>query len=136
MYKNIIITGANSIYFESLLTLISTVHKDSFELVDMIVVYDFGLDQTEINRLKSLEKIMIVDIVKDFQIYEGISSIKTKCHFLKMYTLFHSMSLSKNVLWLDAGACALKSLEPIFNVIESEDIFLVGDIHLNKNFTH
>ena len=136
MYKNIIITGANSIYFESLLTLISTVHKDSFELVDMIVVYDFGLDQTEINRLKSLEKIMIVDIVKDFQIYEGISSIKTKCHFLKMYTLFHSMSLSKNVLWLDAGACALKSLEPIFNVIESEDIFLVGDIHLNKNYTH
>ena len=136
MYKNIIITGANSIYFESLLTLISTVHKDSFELVDMIVVYDFGLDQTEINRLKSLEKIMIVDIVKDFQIYEGISSIKTKCHFLKMYTLFHSMSLSKNVLWLDAGACALRSLEPIFNVIESEDIFLVGDIHLNKNFTH
>ena len=136
MYKNIIITGANSIYFESLLTLISTVHKDSFELVDMIVVYDFGLDQTEINRLKSLKKIMIVDIVKDFQIYEGISSIKTKCHFLKMYTLFHSMSLSKNVLWLDAGACALRSLEPIFNVIESEDIFLVGDIHLNKNFTH
>ena len=136
MYKNIIITGANSIYFESLLTLISTVHKDSFELVDMIVVYDFGLDQTEINRLKSLKKIMIVDIVKDFQIYEGISSIKTKCHFLKMYTLFHSMSLSKNVLWLDAGACALKSLEPIFNVIESEDIFLVGDIHLNKNYTH
>ena len=136
MYNNILITGANSIYFESLLTLISTVHKDSFELVDMIVVYDFGLDQTEINRLKSLEKIMIVDIVKDFQIYEGISSIKTKCHFLKMYTLFHSMSLSKNVLWLDAGACALKSLEPIFNVIESEDIFLVGDIYLNKNYTH
>ena len=133
---NIIITGADSIYFESLLTLISTVHKDSFELVDMIVVYDFGLDQTEINRLKSLEKIMIVDIVKDFQIYEGISSIKTKCHFLKMYTLFHSMSLSKNVLWLDAGACALRSLEPIFNVIESEDIFLVGDSHLNKNYTH
>ena len=82
MYNNILITGANSIYFESLLTLISTVHKDSFELVDMIVVYDFGLDQTEINRLKSLKKIMIVDIVKDFQIYEGISSIKTKCHFL------------------------------------------------------
>ena len=136
MYNNIVITGANSPYFESLLTLINSIHKDSFELVDMIVVYDFGLDQTEINRLKSLKKIMIVDIVKDFQIYEGISSIKTKCHFLKMYTLFHSMSLSKNVLWLDAGACALKSLEPIFNVIESEDIFLVGDIYLNKNYTH
>ena len=60
MYNNIVITGANSPYFESLLTLINSIHKDSFELVDMIVVYDFGLDQTEINRLKSLKKIMIV----------------------------------------------------------------------------
>ena len=56
MYTNIVITGANSPYFESLLTLINSIHKDSFELVDMIVVYDFGLDQTEINRLKSLKK--------------------------------------------------------------------------------
>ena len=136
MYNNIVITGANSPYFESLLTLINSIHKDSFDLVDMIVVYDFGLDQTEINRLKSLKKVLVVNIVKDFQIYETISSIKTKCHFLKMYTLFHSMGLSKNVLWLDAGACALKSLKPIFDVIESDDIFLVGDIHLNKNYTH
>jgi len=50
MYKNIIITGANSPYFESLLTLISSVHKDSFELVDMIMVYNFGLDNTEIEK--------------------------------------------------------------------------------------
>ena len=46
MYNNIVITGANSPYFESLLTLINSIHKDSFDLVDMIVVYDFGLDQT------------------------------------------------------------------------------------------
>ena len=136
MYNNIVITGANSPYFESLLTLINSIHKDSFDLVDMIVVYDFGLDQTEINRLKSLKKVLVLDIVKDFQIYETISSIKTKCHFLKMYTLFHSMGLSKNVLWLDAGACALKSLKPIFDVIESDNIFLVGDVHINRNFTH
>ena len=136
MYNNIVITGANSPYFESLLTLINSIHKDSFDLVDMIVVYDFGLDQTEINRLKSLKKVLVVNIVKDFQIYETISSIKTKCHFLKMYTLFHSMGLSKNVLWLDAGACALKSLKPIFDVIESDNIFLVGDVHINRNFTH
>ena len=78
MYNNIVITGANSPYFESLLTLINSIHKDSFDLVDMIVVYDFGLDQTEINRLKSLKKVLVLDIVKDFQIYETISSIKSK----------------------------------------------------------
>jgi hypothetical protein len=136
MYNNVVITGANSPYFESLLTLINSIHKDSFDLVDMTIVYDFGLDYREIERLKTLKKVMVIDIKKDFPIYETISTIKTKCHFLKMFTLYDAMSLSKNVLWLDAGACALKSLKPIFDTIESEDIFLVGDIHLNRNYTH
>ena len=136
MYNNIVITGANSPYFESLLTLINSIHKDSFDLVDMTIVYDFGLDYREIERLKTLKKVIVIDTKKDFPIYETISTVKTKCHFLKMFTLYDAMSLSKNVLWLDAGSCALKSLKPIFDTIESEDIFLVGDIHLNRNYTH
>ena len=76
MYKNIIITGANSPYFESLLTLISSVHKDSFELVDMIMVYNFGLDNTEIEKLKSLKKVKIVEVPKDHPTYTLISSVK------------------------------------------------------------
>jgi hypothetical protein len=136
MYKNIIITGANSPYFESLLTLISSVHKDSFELVDMIMVYNFGLDNTEIEKLKSLKKVKIVEVPKDHPTYTLISSVKIKCHFLKMYSLFDAINYSENILWLDAGVCALKSLETIFNVIENKEIFLVGDVHINSNFTH
>jgi hypothetical protein len=136
MYDNIVITGANSPYYQSLLTLINGVHKDSFDLVDMIVVYDFGLEPIEINQLNTLEKVLVINIVKDFPIYENISTIKTKSHFLKMYSLHHSLGLSKNVLWLDAGVCSLKSLNPIFDLIKTDDIFLVGDVHINKNFTH
>jgi hypothetical protein len=136
MYNNIVITGANSPYYQSLLTLISSIHKDSFELVDMIVVYDFGLEPLEREQLNTLEKVLVIDIVKDFPFYNNISTIKTKCHFLKMYTLHHSLGLSNNVLWLDAGVCALKSLKPIFDLIDTDDIFLVGDVHINKNFTH
>jgi len=136
MYKNVIVTGANSPYFESLLTLINSIHKDSFDLIDNIIVYNFGLDQTEISKLKILKKVSVKNIEKKFPIYEKISSVKTKCHFLKMFTLFDAMTYSENILWLDAGACALKSLEPIFLSIEIDEIFLVGDTHLNKNYTH
>lgn len=136
MYNNIVITGSNSAYYQSLLTLISSIHKDSFDLVDMIVVYDFGLEPLEKGQLNTLEKVLIIDIVKDFPFYDNISTIKTKSHFLKMYSLHHSLELSKNVLWLDAGACSLKSLKPIFDLIDTDDIFLVGDVHINKSFIH
>lgn len=136
MYNNIVITGANNLYFESLLTLISTIHRDSFEIVDKIIVYDFGLDKSEIEHLKNLRKVSVIEFEKNFVIYDSISTIKTKCHFLKLYALWHSSSLSENILWLDAGVCTLKSVSPIFETIEKDGIFVVGDSHLNKNFTH
>lgn len=136
MYKNIVITGANSPYFESLLTLISSIHKDSLEIIDMILVYDFGLHTTEIEKLESLKNVEVIKITTESPTFDQISSIKIKCHFLKMYSLNNSINCSKNVLWLDAGVCALKSLKPVFDIIENDDIFLVGDSHLNSNFTH
>ena len=39
MYKNILVTATNSPYYESLLTLISGVHKHSLNVVDKIFVY-------------------------------------------------------------------------------------------------
>ena len=82
MYNNILITGANSAYFESLLTLISTVHKDSFDVVDQIIVYNFGLDLSEVSRLETLSKVMVVDVDKNNTVYQSISSVKIKCYFL------------------------------------------------------
>ena len=136
MYNNILITGANSPYFESLLTLISTVHKTSYDIVDQIFVYDFGLDVREIERLKTLKKVKVVEMNELPPVYETISTTKTKCHFLKMFSLYDAKNKGNNVLWLDAGACVLRDIKEIFDTIENEDIFLVGDIHLNKNYTH
>lgn len=135
-YNNIIVTGANSQYFDSLLTLISSIHKDSFEIIDKIFVYDFGLQSNEIQRLGELEKVEYVELDKNMSISSTISTIKTKCHFWKIFACYDCMSVSKRVLWLDAGVCALKSVKPIFDIIEAEDIFLVGDVHINRNFTH
>lgn len=136
-YNNVVITGANSLYFESVLTLISSIHKDSLDIVDQILVFDFGLDPSEIQKLDSLKKVKAIQFDKTmFPFFESMSSVKTKCHFLKMFALRTSKKIANNILWLDAGVCALKSISPIFEIIEKDHIFLVGDIHLNKNFTH
>lgn len=136
MYNNIIITGANSSYFESLLTLISSIHQYSFDIIDCIIVYDFGLNNAEINKLQTCKKVLVKKIQDKFDIYNNILTTKIKCHFLKMFALHNSLSLSNNILWLDAGVCALSTVESIFNIIDKEHIFLVGDYHLNKNYTH
>jgi hypothetical protein len=140
MNKNIIITGANSPYYEGLLTLINSIQKHSYDIIDEIVVYDFGLCDEEINRLNSLDKVSVIDIrdeVKNnYLVYDTFSSTKTLCHFLKMFALKHSMLLSENVCWVDSGSMTLKSVKPIFDELETEHIFVVGDVHLNKNYTH
>jgi hypothetical protein len=53
-----------------------------------------------------------------------------------LFALTNATLYGKNILWVDSGACALRSIKEIFDEIESKDIFLVGDIHLNKNYTH
>ena len=43
----VLVTATNSPYYESLLTLISGVHKFSVDIVDKIFVYNLGLDESE-----------------------------------------------------------------------------------------
>lgn len=140
MYNNIVVTGANSPYYESLLTLISSIHKHSFDLVDMIFVYDFGLSNEEIKTLEKLKKVQVRSLNEltesHKELCNSFSSIKTRCHFFKMFTLFDSTNLGNKIIWIDAGAMCLRSLNDIYNEIEFNDIFLVSDIHLNKNYTH
>lgn len=140
MHKNIIITGANSPYYEGLLTLINSIQKHSYDIIDEIVVYDFGLTKEETDRLNNLSKTRVIstkeEVASNFPVYNTFSSVKTLCHFLKMYALNHSLSLSENVCWIDSGSVTLKSVKPIFDEIESDGIFVVGDVHLNKKYTH
>jgi len=140
MSRNIIITGGNSPYYEGLLTLINSLQKHSYDIINEIYVYNFGLCDEEINKLNSLDKVSVInciDTVKEnYPVANTFSSIKTFCHFLKMFSLYDGMKYGDNICWIDAGSMTLKSVKPIFDTIENENIFVVGDTHLNKNFTH
>ena len=59
---NIIITAANNVYFESLKTLIASIHRTSYDVIDKILVYNLGLDVNEINYVNGLEKCEVLDL--------------------------------------------------------------------------
>lgn len=135
MNKNVIITATNSPYFDSLLTLISSIHEFSFNIVDEIIVFDLGLTQDELSRLEKIEKIRVTQ----FTASERNSHphfMSPKWHVYKLTCLKNGFELGENVLWLDSGVCALSSIDVIFNKIEKEDIFFVIDEHLTSTYVH
>jgi hypothetical protein len=135
MYNNVIITATNSPYFESLLTLISSIHKNGLNTVDKILVYNIGLTTDEINQLSKLKKVDLITFT-DFEINQHPLFLEGKSHVYKCYCLYHASKLSNNVLWIDSGAFFLKDFKIIFDIINNDDIFLVGDVHINKTYTH
>ena len=134
IYNNII-TATNSLYFDSLLTLISSIHKTSLSVVDQISVYNLGLSNQEISKLNSIKKVRVIHFSN-----EAINShpkfLEPKSYVYKIYCMYNSKLFGQNILWIDSGAMFLKSCQEIFDIINKDHIFLVGDIHKNKNYTH
>jgi hypothetical protein len=135
MYNNILVTATNSPYYESLLTLISGVHKYSVNIVDKIFVYNLGLDINEIKTLNSLKNVEVLEFPENSTELHP-KFMEPKSYVYKIYCMHNSSKLGKNVLWMDSGACPLKSINVIYDKISEDDIFLVGDIHTNRDYTH
>lgn len=135
MYNNILVTATNSPYYESLLTLISGVHKFSVDIVDKIFVYNLGLDEIEIKNLNRLKNVEVLEFPENSSELHP-KFMEPKSYVYKIYCMYQSSKLGKNVLWLDSGASPLKSIDVIYQKIEEDEIFLVGDIHINRNYTH
>jgi hypothetical protein len=135
MYNNILVTATNSPYYESLLTLISGVHKYSVNIVDKIFVYNLGLDINEINTLNKLKNVEVLEFPNNANELHP-KFMEPKSYVYKIYCMYQSSKLGKNVLWLDSGASPLKPIDIIYEKINEDEIFLVGDVHLNKNYTH
>jgi hypothetical protein len=135
MYNNILVTATNSPYYESLLTLISGVHKFSVDIVDKIFVYNLGLDESEIKNLNKLKNVEVLEFPENSSELHP-KFMEPKSYVYKIYCMYQSSKLGKNVLWLDSGASPLKSIDVIYQKIDEDEIFLVGDIHTNRNYTH
>jgi hypothetical protein len=135
MYNNIIITATNSSYYDSLLTLISSIHENSIDIVNQIFVYNLGLEETEKSRLATLKNVSLIDFPEEAKKLHP-KFLEPKSYIYKIYCMYQSHVLAENILWIDSGACLLKPINMIYEKINKNHIFLVGDIHLNKNYTH
>lgn len=135
MYKNILITATNSLYYESLLTMISGVHEHSVHIVDKIFVYNLGLTPNEIENLNLLKNVEVLEFPENVVSLHP-KFMEPKSYVYKIYCMYSSSKLGENVLWMDSGASPLKSIDIIYQKINEDQIFLVGDIHINRNFTH
>lgn len=134
-YKNILITTANSTYYESLLTLINGVHQYGLDCVEQIYVFDLGLDENERNKLNSLKLVTVTGYTWEY-VLSHPKSLDPKSYMYKLFCLKKGRELGENIFWLDAGATPINNMCEIYDYINNDHIFMVGDIHLNKNYTH
>lgn len=146
---NIIITACNSNseynqrnYFNSLLTLISSIHEYSFNVCDGgFYVYDIGLTENEVKTLNKIQNVYVEkfpDYLFDPE-YTYSEYMDPRYHGYKCFALFsagHKLSNpGDNILWLDSGICAVQDIKGIFDIIEKDHIFLVKDVHKNRDWT-
>lgn len=132
---NIVATACNSAFFDSALTLIASVQQTSEHSVDRIIVYDLGLDAAEAAYLNRCHKVDLVAFPSWAErIFPGY--LFPRQYAWKPLAIKHAAIFGDRVLYLDAGAVALKDLAVIYDRIAENGIFLVGDTHLNRDWTH
>ncbi len=133
--RNIFVTSFNSSFFKSSITLISSLHETSINTIDKIIIYNLGLKRIEINFLNTLKKVEVIeypDMVNNlWNGYLDPTTFAWKC-----FAIWDAKRFGDNILYLDSGALALKDIKTIYKIIAKEEIFLVGDKHINRNWTH
>lgn len=135
MYKNIIITSANSTYYSTLLTLINGIHRYGLDCTDKIIIYDLGLSEDEVKALKLLKLVQVVnfpdDVIRLHKLF-----MEPNSHVYKLYCMFDAKKYSENILWLDAGCTPINPMCIMFDIIHKEEIFMVVDEHITRSYTH
>lgn len=133
--KYVIVTSANDKYYKALLTLLSSIYKcDSTHMVNRIVVYDLGLQASQIAYLQLLKNVLVLKFPSHMLAFQEM--LTPKQHAYKWPMVYDAAQHSDFILWMDAGAMFLQDVKRVFDIIEAEDVFLVQDgAHTNRVWT-
>lgn len=135
MGKKVIVSASNSKFFISLKTLISSIFRFNLNIIDEIHIYNLGLSRNELKELKTIKKIKIFKLPDD--LVNNYPHFKNPENFAwKTYVIFNENKLGNNFFYIDAGAAFVNDFKIIFEIIEKEHIFLVGDYHKNHTWCH
>jgi hypothetical protein len=135
----VIVTGASSRYFDSLLTLLTTTFATSAAPIDGVVVWDLGLRRYQRWVLSDLDGVELVGLpararwpYADW----GDPARFRESYAFKPFALLRTGFPGDTLLWLDAGVAVLGDLTPVFEMTERDGVFLVNNPpHHNKRWT-
>jgi hypothetical protein len=135
-------TGANSPYFPHLMNLIGSIHKNNFESLKEIMVFDLGLTSQEREHLLRIKKVVIRDIVKThpdtLTLFEIPARKVLGWYAWKPCALHQALQEYPYVLWIDAGTTVLRPIDDLMRHIIENGYFLItsGDEKENEKFSH
>jgi len=133
MSKNIILTASDEFYFDSFIALLVSLNETNFH---KLVLLDVGLSKNNKEVIKKLENVILINFDKEFSELDqeiGFDYFKNnKTYGFKPYLLknfYKKINIdennSYNILYIDSGIKANKSLYDIFKIIDEEEIFCI-----------
>ena len=126
--KRIIITASNSGFYSSCVTQIASMYRTSRDSWDEYWVLNLGLTGEEMVTLSNYDRVKVISLPGEVITVED---------FNWKISVFKRAVGDNLFLYLDSGAMAIKDVGEIFDIIENEDVFCVGDFsQVNFKWSH
>ena len=135
-----ICTAANSCYFDKLLNLIGSIHGTNFDELGEIAVFDIGMSVQEKDVLCRIKKVKLYDVelthtdlLKPVIVGKSRKKKVPGWYAWKPVCLKQALDMFPYVLWIDAGAAILKSLDNFFEHLRQNGYFILNTLgHRNR----
>lgn len=138
-----ICTAANSDYFDCLLNLIGSIHKVNYDSLEVVMVFDLGLNAPQKLILASIEKVKICEIEKTNPKILDFFKLPSGKQMLGWYAwkpvvIREALKRCPYVIYLDAGSTVFKPLDDLAEHVATQGYFLAttGDEYDSKHFLH
>ena len=112
------------------MNLIGSIHKNNYDDLVEIAVFDLGMTSDQIEELKGISKVRVFSIRENNPNLLSYFSFNEERSYLGWYAwkpvaIKESLEIYPYVLWLDAGCEVLKPLNDLFAYIAREGYFLM-----------
>jgi hypothetical protein len=138
---NIIVTSCNAKFFPSLLLLVHSITEHAWDVVDEVLIFDFGLEDWQRAMLANKNKLILFSPCSEILGRPELKRFDIKdasAYFFKVYAFHFWRNHSKvassgpaNCLWIDCGIELKQSPLEIFRIISQEGAFFLShsDVH-------
>jgi len=124
-------TVADERHFPQLMNLIGSIHKNDFDHLDEIAVFDIGLSKEQLDYITTIEKVKVIpiekkhpDITKYFATDPNGRSVRG-WYAWKPVLFKQGLDLYPYFIYLDAGSLVLTSPDDLFQHLKQNGYFLI-----------